>query len=436
MCFVKADFNSPSKRKEVVKEMKKILSACALAALGIIYAGAAKSQTPQDSTAPRPARQRVVGDVTAVNASANTVTVHTDAGDTVTVATDEKTAYLRLPPGETTLDKAAHVNASDVHVGDRVLAVGVPPTGGSTPARQLILTSRAPARAFDPAHNLNGRVASVDAAKKQAVVQTFGRGGIETVTLDASGGSVRFLRNAPDSTRASDAQPSSFADLKAGDQVRVTGERSADGKSFRADEVIAGSFTRFLGQVTAVDAARNELTVKNEQTGQTVTVALGPHSTLRRITPEVEKMLADRAAQIEQRRQQREQRTASGDASTQTNAGGAQGAGNGEGRRRGEGGDGQRGGRGGGFQQIMESLPAVTVADLKKGDAVFVTGTPGADASHATLITLVAGKAETLRMMQPGQRGGGQRGRVNSPGLPGDAIGGGTGSGERQPPRR
>jgi hypothetical protein len=427
--------------------MKKILLTCAVSTLLLAAATNSPAQTPppQDSasqgTQPRPARQRVVGDVTAVNASANTVTVHTDAGDTVTVATDEKTAYLRLPPGETTLDKAAHVTASDVHVGDRVLAVGVPPTGGPTPARQLILMGRAPARAFDPAHNLNGRVASVDAAKKQAVVQTFGRGGIEAVTLDASGGSVRFLRNAPDSMRASDAQPSSFADLKAGDQVRVTGERSADGKSFRADEIIAGSFTRFLGQVTAVDAARNELTVKNEQTGQTVTVALGPHSTLRRITPEVEKTLADRAAQIEQRRQQREQRAASGDAST-TNAGGAQGAANGEGRRGREGGDGQRGGPGGqfrgggGFQQIMESLPAVTVADLKKGDAVFVTGTPGADASHATLITLVAGKAETLRMMQPGQRGGGQRGRVNSPGLPGDAIGGGTGSGERQPPRR
>src|ERR1700755_1918025 len=139
--------------------MKKILSACALAALAVIYAGAAEAQTPQDSSpqsaAPRPARQRVVGDVTAVDASANTVTVHTDAGETVTVSTDEKTAYLRLPPGETTLEKAAHVAASDVPVGDRVLAVGVPPTGGSTPARQLIVMGRAAAPAFDPAHRLN-----------------------------------------------------------------------------------------------------------------------------------------------------------------------------------------------------------------------------------------------------------------------------------------
>ncbi|HST51582.1 MAG TPA: hypothetical protein VLJ61_06175 [Pyrinomonadaceae bacterium] len=418
--------------------MKKILSACALAALAVIYAGAAKAQTPQDSStqsaAPRPARQRVVGDVTAVDASANTVTVHTDAGETVTVSTDEKTAYLRLPPGETTLEKAAHVAASDVHVGDRVLAVGVTPTGGSTPARQLIVMGRAAAPAFDPAHRLNGRVASLDASKKQIVLQTRGRDAVEPITLDASG-NVRFLRNAPDSTRASDAQPSSFADLKVGDTVRATGERGTDGKSFRADEIIAGSFTRLSGQITSVDAARNELTVKNDQTAQTVTVALGPHSTLRRITPEVAKMITDRAAQAQQRRQQR---AASGDASGQANAGGSQSAGGGDGerRRRREGGgpDGARRG-GGGFQQMFDNLPTVAVADLKKGDAVSVTATPGSDASRVTAITLVTGDADILRRMQPGQRGG-QGGRGMSPGLPGDVIGGGTGGGERVPPQR
>jgi hypothetical protein len=423
-------------KKVLVKEMKKIFLSCALAALGIFYAGAASAQTPQGSTpqaGARPARQRVVGDVTTVDASANSVTVHTDAGETVTVSTDDKTAYLRLPPGETSLEKAAHVTFADVRVGDRVLATGVSPSGAQPQiAHQLILMGRADAPAFDPAHRLNGRIASLDAAKKQIVVQTRGRDGVETLMLDASG-SVRFLRNAPDSTRASDAQPSSFADLKVGDTVRATGERGSDGKSFRADEIIAGSFTRFFGQIISVDAARGELTVKNEQAGQTVTVAFGPHSTLRRITPEVAKMIADRAAQAQQRRQQS---AASGDASSsgQTNAGGAQGVGRGDGEGRRREGGGPEGGRrgGGGFQQMFDNLPAVTVADLKKGDAVNVTGTPGADASHVTAITLVTGDADTLRRMQAGQRGG-QGGRGMSPGLPGDVIGNGQG-GDRVPP--
>src|SRR5205085_1818662 len=240
--------------------------------------------------------------------------------------------------------------------------------------------------------------------------------------VDASG-SVRFLRYAPDSARTSDAQPSSFADIKVGDQLRVTGERASDGTSFRADEIIAGSFTRVLGQITSVDAARGELTVKNDQTGQSVTVAFGPRSTLRRVTPEFVKTVTERA---ERARAGREQRTSGGGAG-QTNAGG----GRGEGRREGEGarreGGGQRGPEGqrrggGGFQQMFDSLPAITVADLKKGDVVVVTATPGADNAHVTAITLVTGEADFLRRMRQFQRGG-EGGRGMSPGLAGDIIG-------------
>ena len=423
--------------------MKKFLLFCALAALGLFCAGASSAQTPQTPTAqggdaPRPQRARVVGEVTAVDAAAGRVTVKTDAGESVTISTDDKTTYLRLPPGETTLDKAAHVTFADMRVGDRVLAPGVSASStGQQTARQLILMGRAPgagAQAFDPAHRMGGRVASLDASKKQIVVQTRGREGVETVKVDASG-SVRFLRYAPDSARTSDAQPSSFADLKVGDQLRVTGERASDGTSFRADEIIAGSFTRVLGQITSVDAARGELTIKNEQTGQSMTVAFGPRSTLRRVTPEFVKTVTERA---ERARAGREQRTSGGGAG-QTNAGGGRGGGRreGEGARREGGGqrgpEGQRRG-GGGFQQMFDSLPAITVADLKKGDVVVVTATPGADNAHVTAITLVTGEADFLRRMQQFQRGG-EGGRGMSPGLPGDVIGGGNG-GTREPPQR
>src|SRR2546423_5400549 len=382
----------------MVNQMKKFFLFCAFAALGLLCAVASAAQTPPTSTtqgdSPRPARARVVGEVTAVDAAAGRVTVRTDAGESVALSTDDKTTYLRLPPGETTLEKAAHVTFADVRVGDRVLAPGVSASGAQQQtARQLILMGRAAgagAQAFDPARRLGGRVASLDAAKKQVVVQTRGREGVETVKVDASG-SVRFLRYAPDSARTSDAQPSSFADLKVGDQLRVTGERGPDGASFRADEIIAGSFTRLLGQITSVDAARSELTVKNDQTGQSVTVAFGPRSTLRRVTPEFVKTVTERA---ERARAGREQRASGGDAGQPNAAGGrGEGAGRREGegpRREGEGArregggqrgpDGQRRG-GGGFQQMFDSLPTVTGADLKKGDAVVVTATPGADHS-------------------------------------------------------
>jgi sRNA-binding protein len=149
--------------------------------------------------------------------------------------------------------------------------------------------------------------------------------------------------------------------------------------------------------------------------------------------------LAKQRAEMEQRREQRR-------AERQQQPGGqAQGQAQGEGgqRRRGDGqGRGEGGGRRGGFggpggggnNQMFDSLPAVTLAELKKGDAVVVTVTPGADASHATVVSLVTGTPETIRAMQQFGRGGdGQRG-PNSPGLPGDVLGGGQGP-TREPPR-
>jgi hypothetical protein len=75
--------------------------------------------------------------------------------------------------------------------------------------------------------------------------------------------------------------------------------------------------------------------------------------------------------------------------------------------------------------QLLESLPAVTVAELKKGDTVLVTGSTGADASRLTALMLVTGDADFLRRLQ---RRVGDDLRNMSPGLPGTVLGGGTGS--------
>jgi hypothetical protein len=438
--------------------MRKLLLFCA----GVILAQAAtfqaRAQTAQTGApqgdASKPARQRLIGEVTAVDASAKTLTVRADTGETVSVTADEKTTVKRLPPGETSLDQIPPGTFADVRVGDRVLAVGVGTSGGL--ARQLILTTRAAAAAGqgrDDGRRLLGRVVSVDASKKLIVVQTRGRGGegAETVNVDASN-AARLLHYAPDSSRVADAQPMTFTDIRAGDQLRATGERAADRAVFRAEEIIAGSFTRVGGRITSVDSARNELTLKNEQTGQTFRVTLGSRTTLRRVTPEFIKTANERA---EQMRAQREARRAEGGAQAGDGNGGARGGnrpegqgregaaregGRGGGGREGRGGGGRRGEggwRGGGFGGaggggMFDSLPAVTLAELKKGDGVLVTATPGADASTVTAVSIVTGDADFLGRMQ--QRGGEGGRRGMSPGLPGDVIGGGTG-GSREPPR-
>ncbi len=368
-----------------------------------------------------------------MDAAAEQLTVRADSGESVTVTTNEQTTYLRMPPGETSLQKGQPAAFADVRVGDRVLAPGLSGSGGA--ARQVILMARAATApsgegaggaARDDGRRLNGRVVSADASKKLIVVQTRGREGAEAVTVDASA-AARVLRYAPDSTRPADAQPGALADVRPGDSLRATGERSADGRTFKAEEVLTGAFLRFAGKVTNVDAARGELTVASEQGDQTVTLTLGSRSTLRRSTPEFEQLIAQRA----ERFGRREQRRASGQG-----GGGAQGEGGapregrregergcrregGEGEQRGEGG-GRRGGQGGGgnIQQMIEGLPAVTLADLKKGDGVVVTLTPGANASRATIVSLLTGPAEMLRGMQMFQRGGPEGQRGMSPASP------------------
>ncbi|HVF68431.1 MAG TPA: hypothetical protein VM914_12245 [Pyrinomonadaceae bacterium] len=420
--------------------MRKLLLFCA----ALFLAQGVFVQTSAQTAQTGAPRQRLIGEVTAVDATANGLTVKTDAGESVNVTADDKTTVRRLPPGETSLDKATSATLADVRVGDRVLAVGVGTSGGV--ARQLILTTRAAAGAGrDDGRRLLGRVVSVDASKKLIVVQTRGReGAAETVSVDASN-AARVLHYAPDSSRVADAQPATLADIRVGDQLRATGERASEGGSFRAEEVIAGSFVRVAGQVVSVDAARNELTLKNEQTGQTFRVMLGQRTTLRRVTPEFIQTMNERAERREARRaegggqsregngdtrggRRREGREGSAREGGRAEGGGREGR---AGRARGEG--GWRGGGGGGGGQMFDNLPAITLADLKKGDGVMVTATPGADASSVTAVSIVSGDAEFMRRMQQ-QRGGEGRQRGMSPGLPGDVIGGGTG-GNREPPR-
>ena len=115
----------------------------------------------------------------------------------------------------------------------------------------------------------------------------------------------------------------------------------------------------------------------------------------------------------------------------QGNAAGAQQRPQGEGgsRRRPDGtagGDQTGGGQrrmGGGpdMQEMLERMPAVTVADLKPGEMVIVSSTVGADPTRATAIALVTGLDALLQNAAAGQRAGrGAQGA--SLGLPSGAL--------------
>ena len=411
--------------------MRKYFIVWPLLALILSIAGVSHGQTAATPGAgPSASQTRVVGEVTGVDSTARRVMVKTDDGKTVAVATDEKSATLRLPPGETSAEKAVRITLAEVAVGDRLFARGIASTDGQTvTARQLVVTAQAAGVAQQQRtredwrqRGLTGRITGIDAAKREVMVFARSREGAGPITLVASG-NTRFLRYAPDSANLKDAVPASFAELKVGDQIRARGDKSPDGARFTAEEIISGSFQRTGGTITAVNPTAGEITVKSEQSGNTLTVAIGKRTTLRRVTPEA-------AAEFEQRNEQRrQQRRDAGERSETEGQQGAQGA-----ERRAENraerrarGDGPRAG-GRNFPEAFQNLLAITINELKKGDPVFIVGSAGADASHLTAVTLLTGDADFLNRLQRFQGRPNRDGSNMSPGLPGDVMGGGTGN--------
>ena len=390
---------------------------CAFKYLGMAVLVAFAAVVSGQTTAP----DRVVGLVTAVDKATNQISVKADTGETKAVVISATSAVLRMPPGETSAQKALKISLEEVAVGDRVFARGAfTGDGKMLEARQVVVSSavataaQAQPQQADPRKRpMAGRIARVDVDKKEITLQPRGREGVTPPTIVVSD-ATRFFRYAPDSMDINHASRSSLGQMREGDQLRALGERSEDGARFTATEIIAGSMIRTIGEVVSVDATRKELRLKNND-GQTITVTIGDRSSLRRVTPEVAATFATRPGRVDgqqargERRERRERPAGE----------------NGE-ARRGEG----RAGRGGrGFQQILEGLPAISLTELKKGDAVFVSGSEGSEASRMTAIMLITGDPAFMqRFLQRGPNRGPQ-----NPGLPGQVMGGGVGPAEPPP---
>ena len=415
--------------------MKKIFLILALTLCALALGAQASAQTAQGAASTKPSTgvtaNRVIGEVTAIDATAKQVTVKTDAGASVVVALDDKSAYLRTRPGATNLDGASTIALADIRIGDRIYARGTLTADQKTiTTRQLIVMTKADIAEKNDREReewrrrgIVGTVSAVNPDTKEITLQARSFMGAQPITIAAGTGNVKFRRYAPDSVKFSDAKTSSFGEIKVGDQLRAKGNKSEDGTHFTPEEVVTGSFRSIRGSVVSVDPQANEIKVKDMTSGQTLTVVISKDSTLRN------------AAELAQRMAMRGQ--GNGDAqgnaqgNTQGNAAGAQQRPQGEGgaRRRPDGaagGDQTGGGQrrmGGGpdMQEMLERMPAVTVADLKPGEMVIVSSTVGADPTRATAIALVTGLDALLQNAAAGQRAGrGAQGA--SLGLPSGAL--------------
>lgn len=383
----------------------------------IVFAAALLAQ----NEAPKAPQGRVIGAVTAKDPSGKQLTVKSDAGPDYTVQLDSKTLFLRVPPGEKDLKKAEKINADDVKVGDRVMARGtVAEEQKTVPAVSVIVMTKEDLaqkhqreQAEWQTRGVSGAVKSINAAANELVISSPAREGITALTTITVGPKTNVRRYAQDSVQFADAKPAQFGDIQAGDHVRALGEKNAEGTRLEAGAIIFGTFRTIGGTVISVDAAKNEVKLKDLETKQPITIKVNSDAQMRKLPPMMANMLARRLNPSYQASGGGGTGGADGagfrpgagagaglrDAAQRGGPGGAggPGSGGGPGGAGGPGGFGGARGGGGGMEQMMDRMPPLTLAEIQPGDPLIVTTTARAGVNVANATMVLSGVEPILR---------------------------------------
>jgi exosome complex RNA-binding protein Csl4 len=398
----------------------------------------AAQQAPAQQTPGQTPLTQKVGAVKSINGNALVLTA--DGGTEVSVTVASNAKIVQVAPGEKDLKSATPIVLTDLQVGDRVLVrVRAGDDAKAMTAVWVIAMKRTDLEAKKvqdredwQKRGIGGLVSAVDPATGTITISTGTGSTAKTVAIHTTK-STALRRYAPDSVQFDDAKPAALDQVKPGDQVRARGTKSADGSEFAADEIVSGTFRNLAGIITAIDASAQTISLTDLITKKPVVVKITAQSQLRKIPAQMAQMIAFRL----------KGGAAGAGAGTGGGAGvggasgqegGAAGGGSSNGGQRsggaGAGGAGSGAGGGGGrgdFQQIVNRLPASTLADFQKGDAVMVVSTQGSDGGGVTAITMLggveailaaapAGNAAQAMTLSPWSLGGGAPG--------GDASGG------------
>jgi len=404
-----------------------------LLALALGQAASAGRALASQAAAPASSTQdaavvRTVGTVKVI--ADKSVTLTTDAHSEMTVLIQEGTKIVRVAPGQTDIKQATPIALSDLQVGDRILVRGKTDADGKSVdaasviamAKTDVAAKQAQDREAWQKHGLGGIVSAVDAANSTITISTTLMGEKKSVVVQV-GKTTVLRRYAPDSVKFDDAKVSTFDKVQVGDQLRARGTRSADGSALATDEVVSGTFRNIAGTVSALDAAAGTMVVQDLATKKAVTVKVTADTQLRKLPPPVAQRIAARL-KGESPDASSGGGPAGGAAAPSANktngAAGAPAGANASAPGPGAGSSGAGRGQGGDLQQIIGRMPAASLSDLQKGDAVMIVSTEGAEGGAVTAITLLAGVEPIL------QSSGGQS--ILSPWSLGGAPGGDTGT--------
>jgi hypothetical protein len=223
---------------------------------------------------------RVIGQVITLDAATRQIQAKTDKGDALTIVLNEKSAIRKVPPGATDLSKASTIQFSELDAGDRVLAIGQS-AGGKFEARTLVVMSRGDLAEKQKREQedwrkrgLSGTVTAVDPATNTFTMNS----GAASLNVKPAG-KADIRRYSPDSVQFANAKPSTIAELKPGDLVRVLGDRTDS--DVVAERIVAGTFQQIAATVTSINA--DKITLKDLASKKTITVRVSSESTLKKL---------------------------------------------------------------------------------------------------------------------------------------------------------
>ena len=351
-----------------------------VAAPSPVKAGLAQENQPASQSA----GTRLIGAVKAI--AGNAVTLAPNSGSDITVLVQDSTRMVHTAPGQTSLQGATPIKLQDLQVGDRILVRGQASADAkSLVASAIIVMKRSDIeqkqqaeRADWQKRGVGGLVSAVDAGSGTITISTMAMGTVNKVTVHITKATV-IRRYAPESVRFDDAKPGTLDQIKPGDQLRARGSRSADSSEFAAEEIVSGSFRNIAGTVASVDAGQYTVNVMDAITKKPVSVKVTAGSQMRKLSP----MMAQRIAmRLKGEGASPSGAGAGGNASSASQPAGGTAPGDAGGSRLSGGPD---------FQQMLNRLPAATLADLQKGDAVMIVATQDTAIGGVTAITLLSG---------------------------------------------
>ncbi len=368
-----------------------------------------------------------VGTATAVHAESGSIDFKPDKGEAVQLRVTQETLLQRVAPGATDLKSAQPTALTDINAGDRLL---VTLKAGTTEARRVVVIAASDIKKrndADRADWIKRGITGVVAEKKgnDIVLRMRMLMGESRATVTVSEETV-CRRYAPDSVKFADARPSTVAEVSVGDQLRARGQKSEDGSSVTADELVFGTFVTKAGSVLNVDNTEKQITVKDPVTNKHLVIKIAADSQIRRLPQIAAGMLAAMTGG-----------TAAGASGAAQKAPGPAGAGtaSGTGSAQKAPAPGATGTPAGAAQamaaarsldinQLLERMPAAKLEEFKPGETVIVSSTKGAKSDQVTAIVLLGNADPLIQLVQ--MTSGANRPDALSMALAGSAAGGGT----------